>query len=257
MKRWIAPLVALCLPRVLWAQVALGTGIRFTANDPTARLSGLAAPVSGTAAIPVSVYAAGTAHWATATAQGDLLTLEIAPAMSTLTDGLLLRCLVPTENQGPMSIAVPGHATRPLLRTDGEDLPPAALRAGAVAELMFTNGTWLLLNPSTSTCPPGTLRIAGPVCMEVNTVPGLKFYQAVDHCAARGGKLCSWDEYATGCALLQAQLNSLFDEWEWIDDASNHTHSANQAGRYTCQSQRSANALSLITGDTRCCFKTR
>lgn len=250
-------LLGLCLPQALCAQVTLDVGIRSTGADSVSRIIGLATPSMGTSAIPVSVYAAGTAHWAASNVQNDILLLSITPAVSVLTNGLLLRAIAPLNNTGPLSIALDGHGTAPLVRTDGEALHPNALRMGTVAEFLFANGAWLLLNPATTTCPAGTLRIAGSVCMDISTVPGLKFYQAVDHCAARGGKLCSWDEYATGCTLLQGQLNGLFDEWEWIDDASNHTHSANQVGRLTCQSQRSANALTLITGDTRCCFKTR
>ncbi len=49
----------------------------------------------------------------------------------------------------------------------------------------------------------------------------------------------------------------LATEWEWIDDTSNHTHTANQVGRFSCQSQRSANVIVTMTGNTRCCYRTR
>lgn len=257
MKRSALHLLVLCISGALYGQVTLDVGIRFTGADSAARITGLATPITGTSAISVSVFASGFAHWATANMQGAVLQLTIAPAVDVLNQGLLLRTLVPADNTGPLSVSLAGQSTLPLLRTTGEPLPPSALRSGAVAELLFSGDAWLLLNPSTTTCPTGTLHTSGHVCMDSTSIQGLRFYQAVEHCAARGGKLCSWDEYATGCALLQSQLSGLFNEWEWIDDASNHTHSANQAGRFTCQSQRSANALTLITGDTRCCFKTR
>lgn len=249
---------ALAAASIAHAQVYVQGGIRFTGNEEgTARIIGLAPPTTGPAVIPVSVVASGTVHWANATLSGNILQLALTPSGEEFGNGFILRFSSPVDNDGPMLLSLSGDTPVPLVNTAGEALHWRTLRRGAAAEVMYVNGSWLLLNPATTTCPPGSIPTAGPVCMDVGSIPGLLFYQAIDHCASRGGKLCSWDEYAVGCAIREEQLAGLFNEWEWIDDTSNHTHTANQAGRFTCQSQRSANVIPLMTGDTRCCYRIR
>lgn len=251
-----ALLLLLALPMIAPAQVQIENGLRFT-DQAGGQIIDLAPPVMGTSAIPVSVSASGIVHWADATLNATTILLTLTPDVPVLNNGLVIRFLSPLDNAASVTISTHGSTPTPLQRTDGTVLPPHALRLNGVAEIMYMGGAWWLLNPSTSSCPPGSIRTAGNVCIEQNSVPGMRFYQAVEHCAARGGKLCSWDEYAVGCALHQSTLAGLFNEWEWIDGSSNHTHSVNQAGRTTCQSQRSANAVTLIVGDTRCCYRTR
>lgn len=253
------PALLLLLPLAVasHAQVEIDRGIRFTGPDGTRQLNGLAAPANESAAITVGVLASGTVHWAEASGTANALLLQTTPPVQTVSDGLLLRFLSPLDNEGSVTLAVDGAGEAALVNPDGTPLPKGALRNSSVYEVLYYSGAWHLLNASTRQCPPGTVRTVDPVCMDVTPVPGLRFYEAIDHCAERGGKLCTWDEYAVGCALQQSALNGLFNEWEWIDDTSNHTHSANQAGRFTCQSQRSANVLPVMTGDTRCCFHTR
>ncbi|MBX2973264.1 MAG: hypothetical protein KF797_09185 [Flavobacteriales bacterium] len=256
MRALLLPL-ALLLADGLVAQVRTDQDVRLTGPDAERRITGLAAPADGSSAIPVSVIASGTVHWASASHAGGIIELTLEPALSTMADGLLVRFASPVDNTGPISMHLTGTQTRPVVRTDGRPLNAHALRPDRVAEVLFDNDRWVLLNPNTGSCPPGTVRTAGPVCMDVEPVTGLRFYQAIDLCASRSGKLCAWDEYAVGCALRQGELNRLFVEWEWIDGSSNHTHTANQAGRYSCQSQRSASVVVTMTGHTRCCYQTR
>lgn len=253
------PLITLfCMiaPLVSAAQVVLTKGITFTGEDGARTVEGMAFPADATAALSVTAYATGTAHWAIASQSGAGLSLAMTPPLVELTDGVIVRFVSPTNLQEDATISAGGQ-TRPLRMPDGTALPQGAVLAGGVHGSIFVQGTWYLMAPSTNACPPGSIRTVFPVCMDIESVPGKRFYEAVDHCAAKGGKLCSWDEYAVGCSLQQPALSGLFNEWEWIDDCSNHTHSANQAGRFTCQSQRSANVITTMTGDTRCCYHTR
>lgn len=256
MKRSTTPL-SLLVCASLHGQVEVSKTIRFTGAEVDRRIEGVAEPVQENAAITVAVLASGMAHWAGATLSGDTVVLSMAPPVEQLTNGLLVRFAAPTDLDTLRWIAIDGHAARAAVRHDGALLDHGAIKPGAVAEALYTGAAWVVLNANHRTCPPGSISTSGPVCMDTAAVPGLRFYQAIEYCATRGGKLCTWDEYAVGCALRQGELTGLFNEWEWIDDSSNHTHTANQAGRFTCQSQRSANVVTLMTGDTRCCYQTR
>ena len=245
------------LALVLNAQIHVETDIRFSGDSSGGRIRGLGTPETGSAAIPVSVMASGSVHWAQASVSGNTIQLTLTPAVQILTVGMLIRFVSPLDNAANVQISMDGISMLPVLNSSGEILPWRTLRQGVVAEVIYSGNGWILLDPAVRSCPTGTIRTTDFVCIDQASIPNLLFYQAVDHCAERGGKLCSWDEYAVGCALRQDQLTGMFNEWEWIDDSSNHTHTANQVGRTTCQSQRSANVLTLMTGDTRCCYRLR
>lgn len=249
--------LCLLLGSGLHGQVDISVPIRFTGMDGDRRIEGLAEPSRGDAAISVDILASGTLQWAVPTIDGDTLRLVMQPPVEELADGLLVRFSIPPGIDRLSWLSVDGNPAGQAIRQDGGALDAGAAKPGSVAEVLFNEGKWIVLNANHRTCPPGTIGTSGRVCMDVGSVPGLLFYDAVEHCAARGGKLCTWDEYAVGCATRQDELAGLFNEWEWIDDTSNHTHSANQAGRFTCQSQRSANVSTLVSGDTRCCYQTR
>jgi hypothetical protein len=218
---------------------------------------GLASPAEGSAMISVAARSGGTVHWATPTQYADTIQLALHPAVSAYSTGLLLRFLPLVDAPGGNWLRTTGLSAYPIKLHDGSPLPHAMLRTGEVAEVLFTGNSWILISATSETCPPGALAVNARLCMDRDATPGLRFYQAIDRCGKRGGKLCTWDEYVSGCFLLQDQLTGLFDAWEWIDDTANHTHTANQVARFTCEGQRSANVITTMTGDARCCYRPR
>lgn len=252
---WTILFLAVTLTSI--AQVQVDRPLVITGSEEQRAVTGLSTPLVESAAVNVDVLSSGIVHWATANWNGDTLRLVMEPAVEMVRAGLLVRFLPPATNSGAAWLQLPGSGPRNLLRHDGLPLAIGDLLVDHVAEVLLANGNWVLLNASREFCPPGSLPLNNRSCMEVNAVPGLKFYEAVEHCGKRGGKLCVWDEYAAACAVLGSQLNGMFVEWEWIDDAANHTHTTNQAGRFTCESERSINTLLLFIGNTRCCYHPR
>lgn len=242
----------------LFAQVEVTGPIRFVGGEDQRRIDSIAPPLVDDAAITLSVAASGQLNWADVTVDGDTLLLTTDPPIAELVLGTaLLRFIAPVPNQGPTWISADGHAPGQLFRTDGLPLQRGALIAGSMYEMIHLNGSWILVVAGKDECPPGSIPLGDRACMDQDAATGLGFYAAMDHCSDRGGKLCTWDEYFLGCTLLGAQLIGLFDEWEWLDDSANHTHTANQAGRFTCMSQRSTNGIPIFSGDARCCYHPR
>ncbi len=247
-------LVILFLPFSLCAQVDVGTNIRFTGVDEARGVDGIAPAAVGSAAITVEASLLGTAHWAEATVTGQQITLASTIPVEEYHAGMILRFIWPQDLHGPIDLRTEGLPELPLLRTDGLAFSPGQLAPGTVAEIVQAVDRWILLGPGAHGCPPGALPVHARLCMDQSSSGLLSIYNAMDHCQAKGGKLCTWDEYYAGCQSLQGQLNGAFTEWEWLDDTSNHTHTADQAGRYTCMSQRSSNPV-LVQGKARCCYR--
>jgi hypothetical protein len=246
---------ALLLATTLAAQVVVDTPIELTGPAGERRIDGLAAPQDGSAAITVGTALLGSGHWATSAVLDDTLLLSPTPPIEAMGNGLLLRFLAPAPLSGALFIQVEGFVPLPLHRPDGLHPLPGQLQDGAVAEIILVDGQFVLTAPASRGCPPGWLAVHEGLCIEEQDSQGLNFHEAATHCADRGGRLCSWDEYHVACTLLQGQLLGLFDGWEWIDDTSNHTQTGDQVGDVDCFNQRSAGPLSPF--QARCCMKPR
>jgi hypothetical protein len=237
--------------------VDIDVPLRLTGAAPERRIDGLAEPAQGGALITLASAAQGAWQWGTAQASGTALSLVLDPPITGYRDGLLVRFLAPATLQGPMTLDVDGQGALPILRPDGLDPVAGQLITGVVCEVMQANGRFILLSAAEHGCPPASIQVNARFCIDHDSVNNQQYYTAMSHCANRGGRLCTWDEYHAACALLGAQLAGMFNQWEWIDDTSNHTQTVDQAGRATCQSQRSAGNPLSILGDTRCCYHPR
>lgn len=255
--RWVLTYTGIGLSLLLNAQIEVTGPIRSTGSAGQRGVAGTAEPLTDDAAITLSVAASGQLHWASATLVGDTLELGSQPPVSSYRNGQLLRFVSTASNTGATWLRADGLAAMPLVRTDGLPLAYGTLRVGSMFEVIFANNSWILVIAPKDACPPGSLPLGTYACIDAEAVAGLGYYAAMDHCSDKGGKLCTWDEYFLGCTLLGAQMSGLFDEWEWIDDSANHTHTANQVGRSTCMSERSTNGIPIFTGDARCCYHPR
>ncbi|MEZ4756845.1 MAG: hypothetical protein R2817_08470 [Flavobacteriales bacterium] len=235
------------------AQVQVDVPLELSGPEEQRTIDGLATPAQEDALLARSALVAGTAHWTEATAVSGGVALAGAGGLEALPDGGLLRFLSPGNLFGPLTVRLNNGTPQPLVRADGLPLVSGDLRNGAVGEIIASGGRWVLVSPHVQGCPAGAIPVNERYCIDAGQSAGsLTFYQAMDHCAIKGGRLCKWDEYHHACTTVAPQLTGLFNDWEWIDDTSNHVHIGDQAGRTTCMSQRSETISFLYPA--RCCY---
>ncbi|HRH38605.1 MAG TPA: hypothetical protein PK760_09680, partial [Flavobacteriales bacterium] len=153
------------------------------------------------------------------------------------------------------TLAVDGLPPADLLRPDGAPIAVGQVQQGEVCEVMYAAGHFILISSPDVGCPTGFVRINDHYCMEATSSAATTFYEAVDICALKGAKLCTWDEYQAGCYWHEPEFVNLHIDWEWINDTSNHTHGADQVARTTCRGIRTR--LVTIPARTRCCYHLR
>lgn len=237
------------------SQVRVDVPVVLTGPDSSRIVHGVGDPDGLDAGLSVEAATIGTAHWAIAVMETDTIVLQLDPPETELRSGLLIRSIMPGQPLGRIHVRIQGQGTLPLVHADGTAASSKELPTGRVMELITTDDACILQGTGITTCPPNTVRLNASTCVDISTRPGLTFYQGAVHCSRQGGKLCSWDDHAAACLIRGASLVGLFDDWEWINDTSNHTHTVDQAGRTTCLSQRSAGPNQ--TGSTRCCYRAR
>lgn len=254
LRTFLATLLFGCCALPALAQVRVQTPVRFTGVPGERAIDGLGAPAMGSAAMTVQSAVLESWRWCSVAMVGDTIELSLVPAVEQLQDGLMARFQVPQDLSGVLWARIQGFGTGRILRTDALAPVPGQLITGRIAEVLWANGAFTLLNLAEGGCPPGSISVNERFCIDTISAPSVGMFDAMDQCAERGGKLCSWEEYYAGCVLLGTQLGGMYNNWEWVDETANHLQTFGQAGRFTCQSQRTTGPG---FGDVRCCYHKR
>ncbi|MBK8339009.1 MAG: hypothetical protein IPK99_02900 [Flavobacteriales bacterium] len=239
------------------AQVSVDKPVQFTAADPAQRqVSGLGSPTQEDALIDLHTARIGSVHWAQAGGTAAAISLSMTPAAGAYRDGLRLRFIPAIANGATVTLNVDGLGAVPLVGPEGIAPPVGLLAPGRVAEVIYSDSVFTISARTTHGCPVGFLQANDRLCIQESEGANVSIFTAVQQCTAKGAAVCSWDEYIHACTLLSGQLTNLFNDWEWIDGTSDHTHTANQAGRYYCGQQRSIPAAEHPSAfaRARCCY---
>lgn len=249
---------AFCIGITLAAQVEIDNKIEFNSTDTLERqVEGLALPESEGALLSMDAARSGYVHWCTTSRLGDSLQLIPSIPISSLSNGALFRFIVDQINPEGLWLSLPGTNRHELVNQDGHSLNSNSLRAGEVVQVQWKDSLFYLQVAPPRTCPSGFLKASETMCIQAHHNSNVDWFQANEICDELGGRLCTWGEYIHACRTLQNDMTGLFDNWEWIDDTSDHTHTADQVGRWTCSSNRSRGATDQDIANFRCCYLLR
>lgn len=241
-----------------WAQVHVDKPVRFNSGDPAARqIEGLAAPQQEDAAITLGTARSGSLHFAQVSGTANAINLTLDPPTSGYADGLLVRFIPAAANTAAVTLNVDGLGPGDLIRSDRLTPGLGELRPGSPVEVQYVDSVFVLLSRTENDCPQGYLQVNGRFCIQSTENASMLWFNAVNLCADRGARLCTWDEYYHACITWSASMTGLFDDWEWYDDTSDHTHTALQGGRFTCHSVRAIASLNVESHPSRCCYRLR
>lgn len=226
-----------------------------TASDR--RVEGLGTPQDINDLINVGAAQVGSLLFGSTAGTGNAVQLTLQPPTGSYANGLRVRWIGLVENTGPVIIDVDGLGAKPLRDRAGLPLNIGALRPGQIAEALYADSVFILTSAEPKGCPEGYVAANANFCIMQNEGPELNWYEAAAYCADKGAALCTWDQFLFSCQALQGQMNDMFDNWEWIDDTSDHTHSADQINRWSCISMFNISASLTDLGRTRCCYPLR
>lgn len=242
------------------AQVQVDRSVVLTATDSAQRsIEGLARAVDENDLITVADAQSGTYRWAQAAGTGMAALLTLDPTCTAYVNGLRIRFLPAAAGYGAVTLNVDGLGPRRVYRSDGLAVGFGDLRPGTVAEVTYADTAFFLDGRAASACPAGYLPGGGDLCIMRDDTLYMSVFNASRWCYDRGARLCTWDEYLSACTANQPEMVGLFDQWEWIDGTSDHTHTANQAGRWQCRTQRQWGAIESDNNyaQVRCCLRIR
>lgn len=243
-----------------FAQVNLDRALVLTSVDSSQRsIEGLGAALQDDALVTVHDAQTGTYHWGQAGGTSAAITLALQPVCSAYVNGLVLRFMPMVSASGPVTLNVDGLRPEPIYRADGHFANAGQLQPGSIAEVVYADSAFFLRSPTSEKCPTGFLQANSSLCFMRNDTVNVSLFNAAKWCYDRGASLCTWDEYIFACTNLQAQMEGMFDDWEWTDDTSDHTHTGVQVGRWSCRSERSwvARENPNNYARVRCCYHVK
>lgn len=258
MRRTLFIGTAVLLAGLAKAQVQLNKPLVLTGAVPSDRsIDGLAPANDADNLVTVGAAQDGSLVVATVGGTANDVVLTLQPTTQNYANGLHVRWISVAPNTAAVTLDVDGLGAVALRDHTGLPLAVGALRTGAPAYAHFADSVFILLSPTASICPEGFLQANANLCVMQAEGPALSWFGAATYCAERGASLCTWDQYLFTCQALQGQLTGMFNNWEWIDDTSDHTHTVDQIGRWTCNSMFNIAATLTDLGNTRCCYQLR
>jgi len=133
------------------------------------------------------------------------------------------------------------------------DVNTASATDGQVLTYNSTSADWEAADSSggSGSCPSGFTSVNDQYCIQTSENTPDTWWNANDTCYAAGASLCSWGEWYAACNNTTG-LNTMTDNKEWVDDATNGSGDAKVAGEGYCkavdgQSDDSNRAF-------RCCY---
>lgn len=258
--RALSHLLSFTLSATVLAQVSVDHPVVLTGTDPGERsITGLAPARTDDALIDVDGARSGRYHQATATQNGASLILAMGPACTAYTNGLEVRFTAPGQAMGAVTVDIDGLGARPLLRSDGARPGFGDIEAGQLVGMVYRDSAFVLMGRANDHCPAGFIALNERLCIQGNDTLNMSVFSATSWCMERGARLCTWDEYVYACLKENPQFEGFADDWEWVDDTSDHTHTAFQVGRWGCRSARNFSAYETPASyaSVRCCYHVK
>jgi len=257
-KAYRLVLFFLCWPLFGAAQIQIDGPLRATGTTPMDRqVTGLRDPIVAEAPQTAGLEQSGAHRMAEplpgATWIITLPLLSVAPQ-----PGTHIVVKAPTATNGPIVLTVNGHGPFAVLTTALQPIAGGTVVPGTMLSLVFDGTSFQAMNGegyARRACPDGSAAVNEQFCMGIGQQPASDLYQAILSCGDQGMRLCSWGEFYAACmnaAVLG--LNSMTNDWEWTDDASNEIGSARIVGLGACAVAGNSIVTNSVDRTFHCCW---
>lgn len=210
------------------AQLELPGRLVLTGGAPEDRqVTGLASPLTPDAA--VSAEAARNQAVSFSTASGPVWQVQLTPAPQRYMAGMLITVLPDAPNEAGQQVEVNGLGLRAVVKPGGIPLDTAELRGGVPARLLYDGERFVVIGSVYRPCKPGFTPVSRSLCVQDSSNAALTFFEAVNYCAERDARLCSYAEWMTSCQRIPGFLATVVGI-EWADNVANNTSDAKTVG---------------------------
>jgi hypothetical protein len=236
----------------LIAQVEIDNSLIFTGSPANNTISNLGTPSDSTHLVTAEGVQFSQPIFASATGINNL-SISLNPGISYYTPGMTVYVLAQNSNTDSVQISINGLAQKEVLNAMGLKLTPGEIESNSILQLTYNGTHFQLMNSKASKCPQGFTDVNDRYCIEINERAAANLVNAMSTCNDLNAKLCTWAEWYHACQKTSLALSNMLNNFELVDDTSNHAHTAVGVGSGSCTSQ-TANLGPATAYPYRCCF---
>lgn len=229
MRSRVLVFVPILGPFLAFAQ--LDVPVRLILNAPVEserHVSGLAAPTSRDAGVSLGSSRELSTTWAIGTGT-SIISADLIPAPPLYSVGMTVTILPTSANEANAQLDLNGLGDAPIRTMDGLLLDSAVIQPDVPVRFVFDGQSFLLLSEATIPCKSGYTAVSVDLCIENQSNDTATFFEAAEHCAAKGSRLCRYGEWIGACRRIFDFMNTV-PEMEWVDSAGNNVGDAKTVG---------------------------
>lgn len=162
-----------------------------------------------------------------------------------------LKCL--NANTDSVSININALGQVPIKLPGGLKLKADDIKAGQIVFVKYTGFFFQIINREDLTCPNGFVDVNDNYCIDINERAPKNFVNAMSDCQSVNAKLCTWGQWYYACQKAALGLVNMINNFEMVDDTSNHSHTVVAVGNTSCTVE-TANGGPASAIYYRCCF---
>lgn len=239
----------------LKAQVTIDKYLKLTDTiNQNRQIRGIGDPSDSSDAVNQKTFQFGTLLYGSATGT-DTISVNLNPPVNSYTTGMLFSFKATNNNTGPVMLKINNLNEVPVQTPDTENLFANYIRAGQMVTLIYRNNSFQVAGRTDPGCPAGFVEANDKYCIETKERTGTTYANAVSICDNLNARLCNWSEWYYACQKTSLGLVNKINNWEYIDDTSDHAHTVTVVGYQGCNQSMGLGTIGLATPYSyRCCF---
>ncbi|HBI01760.1 MAG TPA: hypothetical protein DDY18_09090 [Flavobacterium sp.] len=244
------------------SQINVNAPIILNSTDSSNRLiNNVPMPQGPTEILNNKSIQSGSLLWGTPVFTGtDSIHVQLYPNLDVADTGTTIVFKLISLSSGT-KISVNGLNYYTIWHPSGRPILPGDLTINQTIILTFSGGRFDLIFPIQVNCPNGYIKVNDEYCIRANEYPTNTFFSAINTCYDQNARLCTWSEFHYACQKGISGLNTMTNNWEWVDDSGNEPQGVRVVGNGGCNQSNLTYSLTTTgvynTRNFRCCYSLK
>jgi hypothetical protein len=258
MKYYLSIALILCSAficmNMAFAQVTIDKHIHFISSSTERTIQGIVLNADSSSGVPLSAFLETKLNYVPDPTGASVLYINIPSQISEYKSGMELFIKALSYNTGSISLDINGLGPVEVKKHDTTGFKPYEIIAGQVFRVIYNGSNFILTSVSGLTCPSGFIDVNDDYCIELFERSPASYQVAITTCYSLNARLCTWGEWYYACQNSSLGVQNMVNNYEFIDDASDHTNTVMIVGNGTCKSFSTFAIMGATNYRYRCCY---
>jgi hypothetical protein len=255
LKKTIFLIVALFWAGIsTYSQVQINKRILFDSVNTNRTIEGIVLAYDSTSGIPYSAYLKTSLNYIENQTGDSTLNIHLPTPLAFYPEGFELFIHATTPNPGVLFLKIDNLNKVEVRKSDSLKLLANEIVKDQIFKVIYTGTYFMLVSPSALKCPTGFVNVNDNFCIEPDERAATTYLSAVDSCFSINAHLCTWGQWYYACQKTSLGLLNMTNNYEYIDDTSDHSNTVLISGNGSCTTTYSFTITDKGTYSYRCCY---